>query len=61
MYLFIILYNRRFEDIAVKWLELFDQEEDDNLNDNLLLTEIDFFGMHLVKLAMVNDLNLLTF
>ena len=36
-------------------MELFDQEEDDNLNDNLLLTEIDFFGIHLVKLAMIGD------
>ena len=47
--------KRQFENIAVKLLELFDQEEDDNLEDNLLLTEIDFFGMHLVKLAMIGN------
>jgi len=39
----------------VKLVELFDQEEDDNLNDNLFLTEIEFFGIHLIKLAMIGE------
>ena len=50
-----LFQNRQFESISVKLLELFDREVDDNLNDNLLLTRMDFFGVHLVKLAMIGD------
>ena len=51
----MLLKRRQLENIAVKLLEIFDQEEDDNLNDNLLLTEIEFFGKHLVRLAMIGE------
>ena len=32
---------------------MFDQEEDDNLNDNHFPTEIEFFGINLIKLAII--------
>ncbi len=46
------LYNlRKFEEIAIKIVDLFDRKEEDNLNDNLLLSEIQNFGCHVLKLA----------
>ena len=42
---------RKFEDTAIKIVDLFDRKEEDNLNDNLLLSEIPDFGCHVLKIA----------